>query len=671
MRLSVSAIILLLFVAATLPFAQSTQAANSDLQRSQFLTALASAERGDDWKRLARGLEEYPLFPYLEYAQLTRTKGDLALGDVRRFVAQWPDTLVAHQLRTRMLRSLAKNENWKAYHALWVADSDTDLRCYEARAQLAGGEKLDFEHDIAPLWNSHTLSPVCDPVFAWARTHGVLADQRIWERIGVAADSYAADTVAKLATLLSGSERVAAERIAASVRSPSTTLSNTSSWEDTPRNRDAVSYGLARYARANSAAAETLWADLGTRFKWDVAQKNRVLRSLATYRAASYAPDALARLKALPADAGDEATREWHVRVAIAVRDWKEALAALDALDDAQKKDARWIYARARVLTKLGRDVEARPVFAIAAQEANFHGFLAADWIDQPYAICPLSIAADPKSEAAVAAQPDLARAFEWHALDRLADARREWNFGFAKLDDQQRRLAADLAYQRGWYDRAIFALGGDPETLRLYTQRFPIARRSLVQREARESGIDPAWVYAIIRAESAWVTDAHSHADAYGLMQVLPGVAKQVAQREKLTYSSPRDLFNPTLGIPIGTRYLAQMANAYDGSPWLASAAYNAGQRPVGRWIAERGSLDPDFFIETIPYKETREYVARVLAFSVLYDWRMNGKVTPLSARMPRIGQAYAPPTDKSPRKGVDCPEQQKPSDVSVPAEG
>jgi soluble lytic murein transglycosylase len=163
--------------------------------------------------------------------------------------------------------------------------------------------------------------------------------------------------------------------------------------------------------------------------------------------------------------------------------------------------------------------------------------------------------------------------------------------------------------------------------------------------------------VYGIIRSESAWVTDAHSHADAYGLMQVLPSVAKQVAKREKLEYAGPRDLFDPDLAIPIGTRYLAQMARAYDGSPWLASAAYNAGQRPVGRWIEARGELDPDFFIETIPYKETREYVARVLAFSVLYDWRMNGKVIPLTARMPRIGQAYKAPGEDAPRKAVACP--------------
>ncbi len=646
-------------VCALLPFAGGA-AEPTDLERAQFVSALALAEtgRGDEWKRLAVGLEEYPLFPYLEYTELTRNDSKPTRAAVERFIARWPDTLLAQRLRETTLRELAKREDWAGFRALWADSDDRDLRCLAARARMAGGETLDYARDIEPLLDgSRTPPSACDAVFAWADRHGVLTDERIWQRIEVAAEARSAGAVSKLAALLDGSDRAAAQRIAAAVRDPATTLKNAATWDDTPRTRDAISWGLARYARANSSAAETLWAQLGSHFEWDAAQKNRVLRALATFRATSFAPNALARLAALPADAGDETTREWRVRVALAAKDWDEALAALDALDDEQKTDSRWRYTRARVLDKLDRKDEARAAFADAARDANFHGFLAADWIGQPYAICPSTIARNDAAEAAVAKQPDLARAFEWYELARLPDARREWDFGFAKLDEEHRRLAADLAYRRGWYDRAIFAFGGDPETQRLYTQRFPLARRSLVEHEARAARLDPAWVYGIIRSESAWVTDAHSHADAYGLMQVLPSVAKQVAKREKLEYAGPRDLFDPDLAIPIGTRYLAQMARAYDGSPWLASAAYNAGQRPVGRWIEARGELDPDFFIETIPYKETREYVARVLAFSVLYDWRMNGKVIPLTARMPRIGANYTAPAADAPRKAVACP--------------
>jgi soluble lytic murein transglycosylase len=138
--------------------------------------------------------------------------------------------------------------------------------------------------------------------------------------------------------------------------------------------------------------------------------------------------------------------------------------------------------------------------------------------------------------------------------------------------------------------------------------------------------------------------------------MQLLPGTASQLAKSIKLRYGGARDLLDPDTNITLGTRYLGNMALRYDGSPWLASAAYNAGVDPVGRWLSARDALEPDFFIETIPYKETREYVSRVLAFSVIYDWRMHGNAVSLSSKLPRIGQAYAPPAEDAARKTVVC---------------
>jgi soluble lytic murein transglycosylase len=634
-------------------------------QRESFRAAYAAATRNPpgDWKKLAIGLENYPLYPYLEAAALRRNIAKASRADVERFLARWPDTLPESDVRETYLRELARRDDWTSFRVFWKGSRARDLQCDELQARLAAGEKLDFEADVAPLWSSpRSLPGACDAVFGALRASGALTDARVWDRLAEAASAGNTESAASAAALLEGREREAAERIIGAVRNPATTLAKAEQWPDDPRARDAIAYGLARYARRDSASAETLWSKLGDRFKWDAAQKDRVLNALAIYRSTSYSPDALARLKALPETAKDDTSREWRVRIALAVPDWNETLAALDDLSAEQKADARWRYLRARVLGKLDRKDEALPIFADVAREANFHGFLAADWIGAPYAICPRTLAADPATEKSIANQGDLARAFEFHALGMLPEARREWDFAMRKLDDSEKRLAADLAFRRGWYDRAVFLYSADPETQRLYEQRFPLALETRVKREAGDAGIDPAWAYAIIRAESAWMTDAHSHADAYGLMQLLPGVARQLAKSEKLSYNRPSDLFDPALNIALGTRYLGRMADRYEGSPWLASAAYNAGEAPVGRWLDARGALDPDFFIETIPYKETREYVARVLAFSVIYDWRMNGKVLALSARMPRFGQAYAPPTDATPRKGVVCASEATP---------
>ncbi|MEO6688637.1 MAG: transglycosylase SLT domain-containing protein [Dokdonella sp.] len=635
-------------------------AADRATERTQFRAALAAATRPPEgaWKKIAAGLDpHYPLTPYIELAALRSRIAKVDRKEVDHFLAKWPDSLAASDLRNAYLREVARRGEWSVFRPLYQKGNDRELQCDALQARLAEGAKLDYARDLDALWQgARSLPSSCDPVLRAARSSAILSDKQVWERLERAADDGNAETATEAAMLLDGDDRAAADRLVAALRDPAATLVKAKTWADTPRARDALAYGLARQARRNSAAAETAWAELEPGYKWDAAQKNRVLNALALYRATSYSPDALARLKALPADAEDDATREWQVRIALTGGDLPETLAALDGLSEQQKADPRWRYLRARVLTKLQRTPEATPLFNDLARESNFYGFLAADWTSQPYTICPNTLAGDPKIEADLAARADLARAFEFRELGMLREARREWDFAMTRFDDDQRRLATDLAYRRGWYDRAVFAFSADPQTQHLYEQRFPLGMEAQVKREARGAGIDPAWVYAIIRAESAWMTDAHSGADAYGLMQLLPGVAKQLAKAEKLPYANAQDLFDPELNVQLGTRFLGRMADRYDGSPWLASAAYNAGEAPVGRWLDARASLDPDFFIETIPYRETREYVSRVLAFSVIYDWRMNGKVLALSARMPKIGQVYKAPTEATPRKSVIC---------------
>lgn len=633
-------------------------------QRDAFKSALAAAAKppNDASRRWAALLREshYPLYPYIELAALRSRIASANADQIDAFLERYPDTLVASELRKVWLRELARRGDWITFRKAYVASGDLDLQCDALQANLAAGAKLDFARDLQSLWNeTHDLPAACNPVIAAARAQGALTDAQVWARIERSAEAGKAGAASAAAALLDGAARADAQRIADTLGNPAAQLAQAKNWADAPRARDAIAWGLARLARRDSANAETLWADLQPRFRWDEAQKNRILHAIALYRATSYSPDALARLKALPDAADDDATREWHVRIALAGGDFPETLAALDRLTDVQKADARWRYLRARVLGKLGRNAEARPILESVAREANFHGFLAADWTDQPYAICADQLAGDERVEAKLAQHGDLERAFEFRDIGMLHDARREWNFAMGKLDERERRLAADYAYRKGWYDRAVFAFSADPRTQRLYEQRFPLGMLDTMRKQARDAGIDPAWSYGILRAESAWMSDARSSANAYGLMQLLPAVGKKVAKSLKLHYGKASDLFDPAYNVQLGTHYLAQMADAYQGSPWLASAAYNAGQAPVGRWLDARGAFEPDFFIETIPYKETREYVARVMAFSVIYDWRMNGKALPLSSRMPKIGQPYRAPDANTPRKMVACPKQ------------
>lgn len=642
--------------------APETKSAQKDFttQRERFLFVWEAAKHGPDlaWRKLAVGLEDYPLYPYLDMAALQHRITDAKTSDIEKFLAQYPNTLPAQILRENFLFELARRQDWKSFAALYTGDEkNRDLQCDALQAKLANGASFDFDVELKPLWlTPKPLPSACDVPVQWAISKNKVGDALIWQRIDAAAQAAQGDIVSSSAALLDGANKTAAEKIAGALRDPSSTLNEAPTWTDGPHARDAIVVALTRLARKDSDGAYSQWNALSQKFKVDAEQRGRVLRAIGIFSASSYAPDALARLDAIPSAAEDDTSREWHVRAALAAQDWKAALHALQEMSDTQKADARWRYLRARTLVKLGREHEAETIFASVAQEANFHGFLAADWINQPYSICSSALSPTTDEDKIVRTDASLQRAFEFFKLDRLSEARHEWDFAFARLDASQRRLAADAATRLGWYDRAVYSLN-QGDDLHFYDLRFPLARRDQIERDARAAGIDPAWAYAIIRAESAWTADAHSGADAYGLMQLLPGTAKQLAKAQKVSFSGAANLFDPDLNILLGTRYLSDMAMHYDGSAWLASAAYNAGVDPVGRWVNARDALEPDFFIETIPYKETREYVARVLAFSVIYDWRMHGTAQSLASKMTRIGQPYSPPADDSARKNVVCP--------------
>ncbi len=643
----------MLCFAASLPAVAADRAA----ERQAFRRALDAIERQRDWKAEAAQLVDYPLLPVLQARELAAQLDKVKPETLQAFVSQWPDALPAVELRKAWLLDRAAKKQWTDFLAVYVEGSDRELRCHALDAKLAGGGTINWQEDLEALWNEDRPLPgSCEPVLDWAQQNKLLDTAKLWQRIDRGVTIGKAAIVDALAPRLPAGEKAAANRLGAALRDPAAALKQAKSWPDDARSRRAAVIALTRQARRDSAGAEANQTALAKHFRWTAAERGEIAAAFALYRATEFDADALKRLADLPVAAQTDATREWRVRVALAASDWTAALQALDALGDEQKKSEEWRYLRARVLRKLDRAAEADPLLATLAGEANFYGFLAADWTDKPYAICAMNLAADRAAEQRLLGDYGLARAFEWRALGEGREARREWDYTLGRLAPEQRRLAADLAYREGWYDRAVFALNKGEE-LRYYEQRFPLAREPQIRRASHDTGLDPAWTYAIIRAESAWVEDARSSADAYGLMQLLPSTAARVAKGAGIAYSRAEDLYHGDTNIALGTRYLSQMADRYNGAPWLASAAYNAGPGAVERWLGQRGQLEPDFFIASIPYKETREYVARVLAFSVIYDWRLNGKALAVAARLPRYGQDYAAPGRDAPRKAIVCP--------------
>ncbi|MGH8272833.1 MAG: transglycosylase SLT domain-containing protein [Gammaproteobacteria bacterium] len=625
---------LLAVIAAAALLARTAYGADVEAQRTDFLKAYAAAEMGKaSWRAWAEELKGYPLYPYLPAAQLEHNLHGDTTREVADYLKRYHGLIPAADLRRHYLQLLAKRRDWNGYLTLYRPGLGETLTCYALRARIARGGRLDFERDLAALWQKPSLPSACGKVQVWAHDHGLLTPQRLWQRITRAAGARRAGTIAFLARWLPHGQAVVARRYVEGLRRPTRAVRNALDWPDSGRNREAALLAITELARKDSKRALRDWPALDRHFDFSAHARDEILRSLALYRAYGFHDDALGLLSALPDAARTDATRDWRVRVAIARRDWPAALAALDdALAGSGQPTDAWRYLRARVLQKLGKTKQARAQFEALDAYANYWGFLSADRLYRPYVICPQTREYDPGGEQALLAHPGFARAFELYAVNMLRAARREWARAIDEADAQTRRRAADLAYRRGWFSRPIFVYNHGAE-LRRYRERFPITERERIHAAVRKTGLDTAWIYATIRAESAWIPDAGSHAGARGLMQLMSATAHHVARRHHVSSSGFR--YDPGVNIRLGTYYLEHLADLYEGRLWLASAAYNAGSGRVNRWLDARGELAPDFFIATIPFTETRNYVIRIAAYSVIYGWRLDGKPTALAWRL------------------------------------
>jgi soluble lytic murein transglycosylase len=150
---------------------------------------------------------------------------------------------------------------------------------------------------------------------------------------------------------------------------------------------------------------------------------------------------------------------------------------------------------------------------------------------------------------------------------------------------------------------------------------------------------IDTAAIYAIARTESRFQADAVSSSGAKGLMQLMPTTARETAKKLGVAYSASKLTSDPEYNAQLGSSYLADQLQTYNGSLLLAAAAYNAGAGNANKWIAAYGdprqaNVDPVVWVELIPFQETRKYVQRVLGNYLVYRARLGGTaISPTAA--------------------------------------
>ena len=644
-RLRQPLLALLLLPIATAAFAQGAPAGSANDAAMQ--AAIAAAKAGRLAPGQAEALRSDPRAPWLEFARLTRDLDGADAAQVRAFLEQHDGQAAATALRPLWLASLSRRQQWNDLLADWRASEDPALRCARLNAQLALGRAGDaWNGEAQALWRTgKSLPDACDATFAGLASRGGLTDTLRWERFDLAVAEGDPGVMRAAARGLPADALALAQDYAAFVQAPH---ARAAQWPRDTRSRQVAAAGLAKLAKNDPDAAERQLAQLAPLLGMDEAQRGQALYQVALWTVASYLPGSAQRLAAVPASAYDERLHEWRAREAMARGDWNAALEAIRRMPARQREDSRWRWFEGRMLEKTGREGEAQALFRAAAAAPTFHGFLAADRLKLPYALCPWDPADPPALRKEVARDPALQRALALYRIDQPSWAIREWNDALTRFDDPRRRAAVALAQEQGWFDRAVFSLGKVPEEQRLYRLRFPLHHDADIRAAAKRHDLDPAWIAAEIRAESVFNPNARSPANARGLMQLLPGTAAGVAQRTGLPYAGAESLYDSSTNIALGSAYLREMEDKY-GATYQAIAAYNAGPTPTARWLSQRPAHDPDLWIETVSYKETRDYVARVLAFSAIYDWLLDGDALPVSERLlGRTGGA---------RKSFACP--------------
>ena len=575
-----------------------------------------------------------PLWQWVDYAALRRQTSPLSESQVRAFLDRYGDTPASAGLRALYLRQLATRQDWSTFARWYVGSDDVALQCHALRARFAVSPGDGVLDDALTMWLSgDSVDSACDPAFAELRRRGRLDAEAIRQRIALAVERGNTGLMRFLAKELPADERALIERYARFIDSPD---SGAAQWRASALRDAVIRTGLQRLARRQPETAVDVVNALAPALSPALLGEAR--NAIALWTAANGLPSARARMREVPLQAFDARLHEWNVRSALSASDAQAAVDAIAAMPSEQRLQPRWQLAEARLREARGQTELANAAYRRAASSASFHGFLAADLIQQPYTMCPLSAAPAADSASALQHQPGFQRALDLFQLDRVSWATQEWDRVVPSLPLPLQAAAVQRAVAIGWYDRAAQTLGtGDG--MRYYRQRFPQPYARQLRAEARQHDLDPAWVAGLIRSESVWMANARSHADARGLMQLLPGTGQLAARRLGMPWKGGDSLYHAPTNLSLGIAYLRQMRDRYNGQAFLATAAYNAGPGAVERWLTQRpmqGLLaDPILWIETIPYVETRDYVARVMAFSVIYDWRAKRDPRSLWARL------------------------------------
>ena len=602
--------------------------------------------------RAAAAAERHPLAMWVDYWELVNRLNEAQQDELSAFAARWSGTYVEDRLRNDWLLELGRRRDWTNFgveYPRFRMNDDREVSCYALLVDHLGGKDVR-EAALAAWLAQREADDGCALMATTLIEAKVFTPANAWRKARASVDVGRPRAARQAVLLVNPSAAKALDDV---IDSPARYLARAASTSGRA-NAELTTLALMRMASNDPDAAAGLLADRWERqlpadlsaWLWGVIGKQAALK-LQPNAADYFLRASTTATKVEPDIDWPDETLGWKVRAALRADNgrprWQQVVQAVNAMSTSEQREPAWMYWKARGLQALAKDSQdaeslrslSRELLDGLIGQMNFYGALSAEDAAQPLKLPlpPAPLSAD--EIAAAKANPGLARALQLIAIGLRSEGVREWNYTLRGMGDRELLAAAQLACDREVWDRCI----STSERTRLEVdlqQRFPMPFRKEVSALAREIGLDPSYVYGLIRQESRFVMDARSGVGASGLMQIMPATARWTAKKIGLAYT-PSLIADRDTNLRLGTAYLKLILDDFGGSQALAAAAYNAGPGRPRRW-REGPVLEPAVWAENIPFAETRDYVKKVLSNAMYYAAVMGDPGTALKPRMGRM---------------------------------
>ncbi|MCF6254590.1 MAG: transglycosylase SLT domain-containing protein [Thiomicrorhabdus sp.] len=638
----------ILFFFAGIP---SVIAQNKSLTLSQqdFLNAYQAVLQGDRKAiaRYKRQLKGYSLYPYVLYHDYRRNFKDTPKYLIKQFIADENNGYLSRKLYQKWLRHLAKIGYWTTYLEEYTPQKSLTLQCYNIQA-LANRDQLKTALKHAkPIWeNSTGLSAACRPLDTLLRKNKQLTGTMVWNRISLAMNKRKISLAKTLSKDLSKKEQKMLQYWLKVYRQPALVAKPLPNFLSPPIRKKIFTQGVRYLASKNATLAKKSLDKYYKQYGLNRDQYLTLNRKIALRTAYRYAPQARALLNDVNTNGHKtEETLRWQAQIALKQSNWLDLLEAIELMPTKDQEKNQWVYWKARALEATQQIKPAHALYRKLANKRNYYAFLSADRLNLPYQFNPNPIK-KVSTATLIKKYPELQRIQELLAIDWPLSTKREWYQLLNKVDKDELYVVGVLANQWEQHAQAIRSMSKAKKWNDLHL-RFPTPYKEPVMQHAEKNNIDPAWIYGIMRRESAFSVDIKSPVGATGLMQIMPKTAKYMSKKIGSGNLSYKKLTQAENNIELGSAYLKYLNQKYQGNKVLATAAYNAGPNRVDHWISESHSLPADQWIDSITFSETRAYVKAVLEYTTLFKSLLTQKYERLSDVMPDIGGSPIQKTD------------------------